>query len=171
MSKPHGLAVGATGALATAAARLLRSRRLVRAPIWIYKARAGAVFGSRLLMLEHIGRKSGARRYVVLEVVDHPTPDTYVAASGFGTKAQWFRNVQANPKVRLYSGSHTPAAATARVLDPLEADRVLAAYSSRHRRVWARFKQVLEATLGSPINDTNTQLPMVELRLGGQARS
>jgi hypothetical protein len=81
--------------LAAVGARILRSRPLMRAPIWIYKVGAGAVLGSRLLMIEHIGRKSGALRYVVLEVVDHPARNTYVIASGFGAKAQWFRNIQA----------------------------------------------------------------------------
>lgn len=60
------------------------------APIWLYRARLGFVLGSRTLMLEHVGRKSGAKRYVVLEVVGHPAPDTYVVASGFGEHAQWF---------------------------------------------------------------------------------
>jgi hypothetical protein len=46
----------------------------VRAPVWLYRARLGFVFGSRLLMLEHTGRKTGIRRYVVLETVDHPGP-------------------------------------------------------------------------------------------------
>lgn len=150
---------------ATTGARLLRSRHLMHAPIWIYKARAGAVFGSRLLMLEHIGRKSGAPRYVVLEVVDHPAADTYVVASGFGRKAQWFRNIQSNPRVRVYAGSRPPAPATARVLDPPEADRTLANYRRRHRRTWEQFKPVLEETLGARITDTDTSLPMVELRL------
>jgi deazaflavin-dependent oxidoreductase (nitroreductase family) len=146
-------------------ARLLRSRRLVRAPTWIYKARLGALFGSRILMLEHIGRKSGAPRYAVLEVLDHPAPDVYVIASGFGRKAQWFRNIQANPRVRVYAGSHAPRRATARVLGQHEADRTLAAYRDRHPRVWERFRPVLEATLGEPITDTDTPLPLVELRL------
>jgi deazaflavin-dependent oxidoreductase (nitroreductase family) len=149
----------------TAGARLLRSRRLTRAPIWIYKTRAGAVLGSRLIMLEHIGRKSGARRDVVLEVFDHPSPDTYVVASGFGDKAQWFRNVRANPRVRVYAGSRAPAPATARVLNQEEADRMLAGYISRHPRAWAQFKGILEETLSSEITETNTPLPMVELRL------
>jgi hypothetical protein len=48
-------------------ARLLRSRRLVRAPIWLYRIRAGGLLGTRMMMLEHIGRTSGERRYVVLE--------------------------------------------------------------------------------------------------------
>lgn len=147
--------------------RLLRSRRLVRAPIWIYQARAGALFGSRILMLEHIGRKSGEARYAVLEIVGQPANGRYVVASGFGRKAQWFRNIEANPRVRVYVGSRAPAAATARVLDRAEADRVLADYRSRHPQVWERFKLVLEHTLGAAITDTDAPLPMVELRLDG----
>lgn len=150
---------------AKAAARLLRSRRLMRTPIWIYKARAGALFGSRILMLEHVGRKSGTPRYAVLEVTDHPSPDTYVVASGFGRKAQWFRNIQANPRVRVYAGSHAPRPATARVLDQDEADRTLAAYRNRHPKAWERMRPVLEDTLGAPITDTDTPLPLVELKL------
>jgi deazaflavin-dependent oxidoreductase (nitroreductase family) len=145
-------------------ARLLRSRRLMRAPTWIYKARAGALFGSRTLMLEHIGRKSGAARHAVLEVVDHPAADVYVLASGFGRKAQWFRNIEANPRVRVYVGSHAPRRATARVLDQEEADRTLAAYRGRHPGAWERFRPVLEDTLGAPITDTGSPLPIVELR-------
>jgi len=138
----------------------------MRAPVWLYKARAGALFGSRFLMLEHIGRKSGARRYAMLEIVDHSTPDSYVVASGFGRKAQWFRNIQANSQVRVYAGSHAPRGAAARVLDQDEADRTLAAYRSRHPRAWQRMRPVLEQTLGVPISDTATPLPLVELRLG-----
>jgi hypothetical protein len=52
----------AVRAAATGAARLLRVRWLVRAPVWAYRARLGALFGSRLVMLEHTGRTSGRRR-------------------------------------------------------------------------------------------------------------
>ncbi|HTZ16009.1 MAG TPA: nitroreductase family deazaflavin-dependent oxidoreductase [Mycobacterium sp.] len=152
--------------LAAVGARILRYRPLMRAPIWVFKARAGAVLGPRLLMLEHIGRTSGVRRYVILEVVGHPAPDSYVVASGFGEKAQWFRNIKANPRVRVYAGSRAPMPATARIMTPQEADRALSAYASRHPRAWARFKPVLERTLGSPITETDSPLPIVELRLG-----
>jgi deazaflavin-dependent oxidoreductase (nitroreductase family) len=120
-------------------------------------------------MLEHIGRKSGAARHVVLEVVDHPTPNTYMVASGFGTKAQWFPNIKANPRVRVYTKSHAPAPATARVLDQQEADRALATYIKRRPRAWERFKGVLEETLGCEITETNTPLPIVELRLDARS--
>jgi deazaflavin-dependent oxidoreductase (nitroreductase family) len=151
--------------LAGIAARLLRSRRLMRAPIWIYKARAGALFGSRMLMLEHIGRKSGAPRFAVLEVIERPSPDAWIVASGFGRKAQWFRNIQANPQVRVYTGSHPPRRAGARILDQAETDRTLAAYRNRHPQAWERMRPVLEQTLGTPITHTNSPLPMAEFRL------
>lgn len=152
-------------AFANVGAKILRSRALMRAPIWIYKARLGALLSSRLIMLEHIGRKSGTPRYVVLEVFDHPTADTYLVASGFGTSAQWFRNVKANPNVRVYAGSRAPARTIARVLDQDEADRALASYRSNHPQAWERFKPILNETLGTPITDTHTPLPIVELRL------
>jgi deazaflavin-dependent oxidoreductase (nitroreductase family) len=118
-----------------------------------------------MLLLEHVGRVSGARRYAVLEVVDHPARDTYVVASGFGTRAQWFRNVRANPRVRISVAGHGLADATARVLTTAEADQVLAAYITRHPRAWDAFRGVLESTLGRPVVSHDAELPMVELRL------
>jgi deazaflavin-dependent oxidoreductase (nitroreductase family) len=157
--------MSATTWLAAMGARALRIRALMRLPIWIYRARAGALLGSRLIMLEHIGRTSGIRRNVVLEVVGRPTPDSWLVASGFGDKAQWFRNITANPRVRVYAGSRPAAEASARVLTQGEADSALRDYISRHPQAWNRFRPVLERTLGGPITDTDTALPIVELRL------
>ncbi|CAJ1504652.1 nitroreductase family deazaflavin-dependent oxidoreductase [[Mycobacterium] holstebronense] len=150
--------------LADTVSRLLSSRRLMRAPIWLYRARLGALFGQRLLMLEHVGRKTGVRRRVVLEVIDHAAGDSYVVASGFGRRAQWFRNIRANPRVRVYAGSSAAVPATARVLEQAEADRVLGHYIERHPRTWEKFSAVLEKTLGEAVTPPNTPLPLVELR-------
>jgi deazaflavin-dependent oxidoreductase (nitroreductase family) len=75
-------------------------------------SRSSEVLGR--LLLEHIGRKSGARRYAVLEVVDHPRADEYVIVSGFGEQSQWYRNVVAKPHVRVSVGlrCNAPALAT-----------------------------------------------------------
>jgi deazaflavin-dependent oxidoreductase (nitroreductase family) len=118
-----------------------------------------------MLMVEHTGRKSGARRYVVLEVVCHPTPDVYIIASGFGIRAQWFRNLMANPRVRVSIAGDGPCEAMARRLPTAEADAALSDYVRRHPRAWAKFRTVLENTLGSAISEHDTELPMVELRL------
>ncbi len=144
-------------------AGLLRVRWFVRAPIRLYRARLGVIFGHRLLMLEHVGRSTGQRRFVVLEVVDHPAPDRYIVVSGFGIRAQWFRNVESNPHVRVYLASHAPAPATARRLDAAAATVALGRYASAHPRAWAKLRPVLEDTLGTSIDEHGTELPMIAL--------
>jgi deazaflavin-dependent oxidoreductase (nitroreductase family) len=156
---PGSSAIGRGGAW------VLRNRALARAPLWLYRARLGFLFGSRMLMLEHVGRTSGTRRLAVLEVVGHPVPDTYLVASGFGERAQWFRNLMADPRARVAVAGHGLRAATARRLPAAEADAVLADYIRRHPRAWARFKDVLENTLGTAISARDTPLPIVALRL------
>ena len=165
MSKISASPTAVGDALVAAATAALRNRRLVRAPIWLYRARLGFVFGSRMLMLEHIGRKSGARRYVVLEVVDHPEPDAYVVVSGFGTRAQWFRNLQANPAARVWTGLRIAAPVTARELSPEEAAISLRSYITRHRRAWKALKPAIENTYGAAIDENSPDIPMIELRL------
>ena len=146
-------------------ASLLRTRWLVRAPIWLYRARLGFLFGSRMLLLEHVGRKTGHVRRVVLEVVDRSDHDRYVVVSGFGTQAQWFQNVLAHPDVRVQVGSRALRPALAQLLDPQEAAAALDRYATAHPRAWARLRPVLEETLGARIERTGSNLPMVELRL------
>lgn len=123
------------------------------------------VFGSRLLMIEHTGRTSGLRRYVVLEIVDRPSPGCFVVVAGFGRRAQWFRNVEANPQVRIYLGSRAPAAAVARRLDPDATTASLRRYAGAQPRSWAKLRPVLEETLGTRIDERGTELPMIALDL------
>lgn len=141
--------------------RLLATRWVVRAPIWLYRAHLGFVFGHRLLLLEHVGRRSGTRRQVVLEVVERRGRDTYVIVSGFGTRAQWYRNVIAHPEVRVSVGfrAHRPALAVA--LSDEDAARTLDTYATRHARAWRRLEPVLAAVQ----DDANPKLPMFAVTL------
>jgi deazaflavin-dependent oxidoreductase (nitroreductase family) len=147
--------------IAALAARLLEQRWFARAPIWIYRARLGFLMGSRVLMLEHIGRRSGARRYAILEVVDQPAPGRYVVASGFGERSQWLRNVRANPSVRVSVGRQRSRPATARPLDPAEAQAALREYARKHPVSWRTLRPVFESTLGTEISDDTSALPLV----------
>ncbi|GEL26173.1 hypothetical protein PSU4_51270 [Pseudonocardia sulfidoxydans NBRC 16205] len=151
-------------AVASAGERILRSRPLVRAPILVYHAGLGRLFGSRLLLLEHTGRRTGLAREVVLEVVDRPGPGRYVVVSGFDARAQWLRNVTVQPQVRVSVGRRTSAPATARVLPTEEAGRVLTGYANGRRGWWTWFRPVVERTLGRPV-DAASPPPTVELVL------
>lgn len=157
--------------LAEWAVALLRVRGLVRAPIWLYRIRLGAVFGSRLLLLEHVGRTTGTTRRVVLEVVSRPAPGRYVVASGFGEAAQWYRNIRANPTVRVQLGSGPSRVATARTLSSAEGAAALAEYSATHPRAWAALRPVFESMLGARIDLNGTTLPLVALDIADASGS
>lgn len=57
-------------------------------------------YGGQLMVLTHIGRKSGKQRRQPLNyaIVDG---DVYCVA-GWGTKSDWYRNIMANPRVEVW---------------------------------------------------------------------
>ena len=114
-----------------------------------------------MLLLEHVGRKSGARRYAVLEVVDHPAADEYVIVSGFGETAQWYRNVIANPRVRVSVGLRRNVPATATPLAPEAVEKTVERYAERHPRTWRTLNEAMADALNTP----DLELPMVRLKL------
>jgi deazaflavin-dependent oxidoreductase (nitroreductase family) len=68
----------------------------------------------------------------VLEVVGYePGSDCYVVASGWGTQANWFQNIQFNPQVMVQVGNQCFAAQAER-LSIEEATRSLLGYAHRH---------------------------------------
>lgn len=106
-------------------------RWLARAPIPVFRAGFGWVFAGVLVMVEHRGRRSGLPRYVVLETVV-TEPGTVVVPSGYGSRSQWFRNVLADPRVRLWRGRTAGVRALAHVLPAAEAHELLERYRSAH---------------------------------------
>ncbi len=142
-------------------ARLLQSRLFVRAPIWVLRRGGGWLFAGRVLLLEHRGRVSGRARYVCLEVVDRPTAETVVVVSGFGQRAQWYRNLMANPACFVSIGRQQRLPAHARLMSDAEAASALGRYQRAHPRAWGRLRDVIERAVGHPVD----RLPMVELTL------
>ncbi|MBF6298688.1 nitroreductase family deazaflavin-dependent oxidoreductase [Nocardia amamiensis] len=142
-------------------ARLLRTKWFVRAPILAFRARLGFLFGGRLLLLEHTGRTSGRLRYVVLETVARPSRDRVVIAAGFGSQAQWFRNLVADPRCHVSIAARHRVPASARVLPPDEAANVLDGYRRDHPKAYRNLGRIIEEATGSAID----KVPLVELAL------
>jgi deazaflavin-dependent oxidoreductase (nitroreductase family) len=132
-------------ALAVLGGRLLRTRWLVRAPVALYRLGLGRLLGRRLVLLEHTGRTSGRRRLVVLECVLRPTPDQVVVASGFGRQAQWYRNLEANPAVRVSSGGMRDRPALAELLGKGGSDVLLRQYACEHGAALRRLTEAIAA--------------------------
>lgn len=105
-------------------------RALFRAPIPLYRARLGFLFGKRFTMLEHVGRNSGETRRTVLEVVVND-PDAIYVAAGWGEKAQWLKNIRANPEVVFHLGSRRYVS-RAELVSRTEAAEVMGRYAGAH---------------------------------------
>lgn len=144
------------------------ARLAFRLPIWLYKLRLGWVLGERLLLLTHIGRKSGQPRQAVIEVVRHDsTSDTYIIASGFGMQVDWFRNTQHHPYVVLQCGSRRLEAVAEQL--PLDAAaKELRDYAHSHPRA---FRTITKRLIGQEVDDSTesyrhlaTVVPVVALR-------
>ena len=144
------------------AEKALTTRGVARAPIWMYRHGLGRLLGERVLMLEHVGRVSGLPRYVCLEVVARPDRDRIVVVSGFGTRSQWFQNLEARQTCRVTIGRRRDVSARARFLTEEECAAALSAYQAAHPRAWRPLRHAIERAVGHPV-DT---LPMVELDLG-----
>lgn len=142
------------------------ARAVARAPISLYRAGLGFVFGHRLLMLEHTGRTSGQPRYVVLEVLRRLPDDRYVVPSGRGTAADWYRNITREPRVHLSVGRRRRVPATARRLDQDEARPLLQEYRARRPRLSRLLGPLISRLMGRP-GQSNDELfetvPLVEL--------
>jgi deazaflavin-dependent oxidoreductase (nitroreductase family) len=77
---------------------LLRS--FLRLPIFFFHLGLGFLFGRRFLMLTHVGRKSGRKHETIIEIARFdPQTGIYYVASGWGKKADWYRNILAHPDV------------------------------------------------------------------------
>lgn len=133
-------------------------RFLLRAPIWLYRAGLGGLFGHRLIYIAHRGRRTGARREVVVETVhyDPAVPEAVVVAAWGGTP-DWYRNLRAAPAIEVRLGGRRWATPDHRQLDAAEVHRTLLAYQRAHPRAWKR----LAPLLGFPADPADPRWPEV----------
>jgi deazaflavin-dependent oxidoreductase (nitroreductase family) len=105
---------------------------LFRSPIRLFEMGLGWMFGNRLLLLNHIGRKTGQQRQVILEVAHHnKQTDTYIVNVGYGETSDWFRNIKKNPNVSIIVGRRK-IDARAEVLSPEEGGKIMVTFSREH---------------------------------------
>ncbi len=127
-------------------------RMLFRLPIALYRWGLGWVLGHRFVMIEHVGRKSGLLRRVVVEVVQvDRASGAVVVAAAWGRKADWFRNVLHTPEVTLTLGGRR-FRAVAKVLDEAAAIDAVCDYARRHPLAFRELSRFMLGR-GSESND------------------
>jgi len=143
------------------------SRLLFRLPIGMYCLGLGGLLGKRAVMLDHIGRKSGVERHVVLEVVRYDKESgACVVAVGFGKKSDWFLNITENPRIGFTVGK-TFRKGTAIRLNEQEAGLELVHYEKEHPLAWKELAHFMGYQVDGTEEDTlalGKLMPMFLLR-------
>lgn len=143
-------------------------KRMLHAPVWLFRARLGFLMGHRIVMLEHRGRRSGKLRQTPLEVVRR-VDDSYILCSGTGPNADWYRNIRANPAVALWVGSRRYDV-DQRFLHDSEAATVFAGYEQAHPKAATRLMDLMGVSHDGTHEGRTAmvaKIPMVEMRLRG----
>ncbi|TDD83811.1 nitroreductase family deazaflavin-dependent oxidoreductase [Actinomadura darangshiensis] len=142
-------------------------RLLWRLPIRLYRMGLGPLLGRRIMLLTHTGRVSGRPRQVVVEVVQKDG-DGYVAASGFGPRADWYRNVMATPGVTLQiAGKKIQATAAPIATD--EGAEIMARYAPRHPAAARQLCKLMGFAVDGSVEDyrqVGRQIPFVRFTPG-----
>jgi deazaflavin-dependent oxidoreductase (nitroreductase family) len=132
-------------------------------PRHLYRWHLGWMLGHRVLMVTHIGRKTGLRRQTVLEVVHYdPATQACIVVAGWGEPTDWYRNLQAHPALEIQVGSrhYVPQQ---RLLSSEELLTLLQDYQHRHPHLF----RLLLRTLGYPYDGSPEGLRAVAQVLRG----
>jgi deazaflavin-dependent oxidoreductase (nitroreductase family) len=125
-------------------------RLAFRLPIYLYRLDLGWLLGHRFLLLIHRGHESGLLRETVLEVLLHdPATSESVVLSAWGEKADWYRNVVANPALEVRTGCQRYVPEQ-RFLAPEENHAVISDFGRRHPQAFRVFARLF----GYPLNGT-----------------
>lgn len=77
-------------------------------PVWFHKMGFGGwerLVGAEWMLITTVGRKSGKPRDTMVDVMDYDKAnDTYFVEVAYGSRADWYRNIQANPLFKAHVG-------------------------------------------------------------------
>ena len=141
-------------------------RWVLRFPILLYRLKLGFLVSQSVLLLTTTGRETGRPRVAAVGYIqDRATGGLYLTA-GWKGESHWYRNVIANPRVRVQLGRHgfegiaTPAPEDA-------AMNVIEEYNQRNPfgpRIWERWTREPFDGSAKAVRAVLTHFPVLELR-------
>jgi len=109
-----------------------RLKALLHLPVALNRRGLGRLFGQRLLIIEHQGRRTGRRYETPVEVVAHDRIPSWTVTAAWGGRPQWLTNIEATGATAVTVAGRRYPAPTQRRLEPDEAYDVLVAYVCSH---------------------------------------
>jgi len=84
-------------------------------PVQLWRLGLGPIIGHQMVLISQTGRKSGLTRRTMTEL--HVVNGKRYAPSGFGRRSQWYRNIEADPRVTIQTASGAESVIASRVTD------------------------------------------------------
>jgi deazaflavin-dependent oxidoreductase (nitroreductase family) len=131
-------------------------RAMFRMPLLQHRLGLDGALSQMVLFLETTGRKTGLTRTTPLGFVHDPAIDTYFVSAGWYGRTDWYRNLRANPHVRVVHGRRA-FWCEARPLPEAEAAPIIGRTAARNPfalRVWQRW-------IDEPLDDSEASLRLV----------
>ena len=89
-----------------------------KAPVVLWRLGLGSLIGQMMVLITQTGRKSGLPRRTITEM--HKINGRKYAPVAFGRRAQWYRNIEADPLVTIQTADGPESARAVRVTDDQE---------------------------------------------------
>ncbi len=105
------------------------AKSLAKAPLVAWRLGLGPVTGKLFLVLTTTGRKSGLPRHTMVEY--YAMGDAKYAVCAFGARAQYYKNILADPRVTVQTADGTESALASRVTEDDELVAVLKLFKNR----------------------------------------
>ncbi|NHZ71504.1 MAG: nitroreductase family deazaflavin-dependent oxidoreductase [Aquificales bacterium] len=96
-------------------------KAMFKYPVYLWRLGLGPLMGKLFVMITTTGRKSGLPRRTLTEI--HHLNGRKYAPSGFGRRAQWYKNIEADPHVTIQTDEGAESVTAVRVTDD---DEILA---------------------------------------------
>lgn len=104
-------------------------RALYRVPLLLWRMGLGPLLGRTLMIITATGRTSGLPRRTMVEY--HRFGGKKVVPCAFGERAQWYRNISADPHVTIQTADGVERVRARRITDPEE---MIESYHLLHAR-------------------------------------
>jgi deazaflavin-dependent oxidoreductase (nitroreductase family) len=89
-----------------------------KAPLYLWRMGLGFLIGRYIMVITTFGRKSGLPRSTGAEW--HPLRGSKFVPVNYGERAQWYKNIQANPHVTIQTAHGTERVTARRITDDAE---------------------------------------------------
>ena len=115
---------------------------LFRWPVHLWRLGLAPVIGQIMMLITHTGHKSGLPRRTMVEFF-RLDGRKYVV-SGFGKKAQWYQNIEADPRVTIQTADGVERVKAVRVTDGATMLRLLEKVRTRDGPLYGVYLQAVD---------------------------